>query len=188
MAMLDNTSVKISDVSLTSNAPYFANKAVSGKYQKRYTGIQFFELEFTANYQMNDMSVVKKFVAEHQYGQPFSFPLSWFSEYQGTANGTLQVGASAVAGARLLTLGVFTGTLEAGTVIRFANHTKLYTVQKDVQSGGQLSLFPSLRASVQAGEIITYRSPQGTFVMTNDKIEWTINSLNKLKFTATESI
>ncbi|WP_205955104.1 hypothetical protein [Pantoea stewartii] len=188
MAMLDNTQVKISNVSVTSNAPFFANKSVSGKYQKRYTGVQFFELKFTANYQLEHMMSVKKFAAEHQYGQPFEFPLSWFSEYKGSAQGTIQLAATANPGTRILKLGKFSGTLEAGSIIRFANHSKLYTVMKDSSANEDLSIFPALRGTVQAGEIVTYRSSKGTFILTNDKIEWPVDSINKIQFTATEVI
>ncbi len=31
--------IKITDVKLTSNAPFFSNRAISGKFQKRFTGV-----------------------------------------------------------------------------------------------------------------------------------------------------
>lgn len=53
--MLSNTNVKLTDVKLTSNAPFFGNRAVSGKYQRRYTGLQYYDLEFNANYMAKDI-------------------------------------------------------------------------------------------------------------------------------------
>lgn len=87
-----------------------------------------------------------------------------------------------------MTLGTFAGVLEAGTIVQFQNHSKLYTVTEDVQTGGQLKLFPNLRAQVQLGEEIKYRSPKGRFVLTNESYPYDIKSLSKLQLKATEVI
>lgn len=73
--MLSNTNVKLTDVKLTSNAPFFGNRAVSGKYQRRYTGLQYYDLEFNANYMAKDISIVQNFIAKHMYGRPLNLTL-----------------------------------------------------------------------------------------------------------------
>jgi hypothetical protein len=71
-----------------------------------------------------------------------------------------------------VTLGTFAGVLEAGTIVQFLqNHSKLYTVTEDVQTGGQLKLFPNLRAQVQFLEEIKYRSPK-VDSLTNEKVNF----------------
>lgn len=186
--MIKSKNIKISDVKLTSNAPFFSNKAISGKFQRRFTGIQYFELEFTANFMAQHIEEVKKFAIQTQFSKPFYFPLSYFSLYTGTVKDTLTSAQNANAGARIVTAGQFSGTLEAGTIIQFSNHSKLYQVTEDVKAGGQIKLFPNLRSQVQAGEIIKYRNIEGAFLITDEKREWTLQSLNKVKFNATESM
>ncbi|HGG8909799.1 hypothetical protein ASU91_23475 [Enterobacter hormaechei subsp. steigerwaltii] len=180
--------IKITDVKLTSNAPFFSNRAISGKFQKRFTGVQFFELEFSLNYQSEQTAEVKRFIAMHQQAQPFEFDLSYQTKYEGTAQGLLRSQQNAAPGARQVTLGTFAGVLEAGTIVQFQNHSKLYTVTEDVQTGGQLKLFPNLRAQVQLGEEIKYRSPKGRFVLTNESYPYDIKSLSKIQLKATEVI
>lgn len=186
--MLDNKEIKITDVQITSNAPYFSNRAVSGKFQKRYTGIQFFDLKFSANYMSQHSSIVQKFVAQYQYGNKFKFPLSYLSDYQGTAQGIISSTAAVQPGGRIVSVGSFTGTLAAGTIVQFVNHKKLYTVMEDLKANGQLKLFPALKANVQVGEQISYRNLQGEFIITNDSIPYDLKSISKLDFTATEAI
>ncbi|MFP8558267.1 hypothetical protein ACLH2J_01975 [Klebsiella michiganensis] len=186
--MLSNTNVKISDVKLTSNAPFFANRAVSGKYQRRYTGVQYYSLDFTANYMSSDTSVVQKFVAQYMYGRPFLFNISYAGQYTGSARGSIISNQTVLPGTRQITIGGFSGTLEAGTIIQFENHKKLYTVTEDVQSGKALKIFPALIKNVQNGEAIKYQNPQGEFVLTNDSIPYDLKSISKIQFKATENI
>lgn len=184
--MLENTEVKITDVRVTSNAPYFSNRAVSGKFQKRFTGVQFFELEFSINYMSQDTKHVQKFIAEHQQSKPFEFNMSYLTDYKGSAQGLITASIASAKGARKVTLGAFSGVLEAGTLVQFQNHSKLYTVTEDVQSNGEMKLFPNLRGNVQLGETVKYRNATGRFFMTNENIPMNIQSLSKLDIKATE--
>ncbi|HBT3063129.1 TPA: hypothetical protein MBF00_000612 [Klebsiella aerogenes] len=183
--MFENTDIRITDVKLTSNAPFFSNRSVSGKYQKRFTGVQFYELEFNAQYMAHETRHILNFIAKHQQSVPFDFDLSYISKYEGSAKGVISsLGAST--GSRLVKLGDFQGVLEAGTVIQFQNHSKLYTVTQDTKANEELRIFPNLREQVQSGEQILYRSPRGRFVLTNENIPFDIRSLSKIKLTATE--
>lgn len=188
MALLDNKEVLITDVKVKSNAPYFSNRSASGKYQKRYLGVQFFELTFNVQYQAEKINEIKRFVAMYQHGRAFEFPMSYATEYNGSVQGVVSSVSNVLPGGRIIKLGVFTGTLEAGTIIQFQNHKKLYTVQEDVRSGGDLKVFPALMGTVQAGEQITYRSPKGNFVLTNESYDFDIKSLSQISFKATEKI
>lgn len=180
--------IKITDVKLSSNAPYFSNRSVSGRFQKRYIGVQFYELELTLNYMEKDTSKVKRFFALHQQSQPFDFDLSYYSRYEGSVQGLVQTAQQAPSGSRLIKLGVFSGVLEAGTLIQFQNHSKLYTVTEDVKQGGTLKLFPSLRGQVQNGEQILYKNPKGKFILTTEKLDFDIKSISTMKIKATEVI
>lgn len=186
--MLSNTNVKLTDVKLTSNAPFFGNRAVSGKYQRRYTGIQYYSLDFSANYMSNDTSIVQNFIAKHMYGRPFEFNISYAGQYTGTARGSVKSTQTLQPGARQVVVNGFTGTLEAGTIIQFENHKKLYTVTEDVVSGKPMKLFPALIKNVQNGETVKYQNPRGEFILTNDSIPYDLKSISKISFTATENI
>lgn len=188
MAILDNKDVLTTDVKLKSNAPYFSNRSASGKFQKRYLGVQFFELSFNVQFQSEHINQIQRFIALYQHGRVFDFPMSYAGEYKGTAQGIISSVSNNLPGSRQVTLGVFTGTLEAGTLVQFQNHGKLYTVQEDVKSGGTLKLFPALMGQVQAGEQITYRNPKGKFVLTNESFDFDIKSLSQINFKATEKI
>ena len=184
--MFENSELKITDVKVTSNAPYFSNRAVSGKFQKRFTGVQFFELEFTLNYMSHDTKYVQQFIASHQQSQGFDFPMSYLTNYTGSAQGLLSSAVTANKGARKVTLGAFSGVLEAGTLVQFQNHSKLYTVTENVTANGEMKLFPNLRANVQAGETVNFRNIKGRFVLTNESIPLNVQSLSKLSIKATE--
>lgn len=185
MNILD-TDVRLTDVQVKSNAPFFSNRAVSGRFQKRYTGVQFFELNFTVNYMSQDTRHVQRFIAMHQQGQPFDFPLSYLTDYNGTAQGLIQASVTSAQGARKVKLNRFTNTLEAGTLVQFQNHSKLYTVTEDVKADGEMKLFPSLKQIVQVGETVVYRNPKGRFVLTNENIPLDLASISNIKLTATE--
>lgn len=183
--MLD-TDVRITNVQLKSNAPFFSNRSVSGRFQKRFTGIQFFELDFTVNYMSHDTRHIQRFIAMHQQGRSFDFPLSYLTDYKGSAQGLIQASVMSAQGARKVKLNSFSNTLEAGTLVQFQNHSKLYTITEDVKADGEMKLFPNLKQIVQAGETVTYTNPKGRFVLTNENIPLDLASLSNVKFTATE--
>lgn len=183
----DNKKVKVSDVTITDNAPFFQTKSLSGKVVKRMAGPQFLTIKFTANYMREDLPQVKKFIALHKFGQPFEMPLGYFSEYKGNATNMVCRGKSN-RGARLVPVSTFNGVLEAGTYIKFNNHPKIYQVVEDVRSNGTMKIFPGLYQEVNSGEAVNFRSISGSFVLTNDKYDFDIKSATKIQFEATENV
>ncbi|TEW83382.1 hypothetical protein D5R38_18605 [Serratia marcescens] len=184
---LDNKNVKVSSVTLTDNAPFFQTKALSGRVTKRMAGPQFFTVKFTATWMKEHLPQIKKFIALHKFGTPFEMPLGYFSEYKGNAVG-VTVRAKANKGARLVSLGQFVGTLEAGTYIKFQNHSKIYQVTEDVNGNGTLKIFPGLYQEVNAGEPVNFDKITGSFILTNDSYDYQISSVMKLDFTASENV
>ncbi|CAI0912277.1 hypothetical protein [Serratia quinivorans] len=184
---LDNKNVKVSSVTITDNAPFFQTKALSGRVTKRMAGPQFFTVKFTATWMKEHLPQVKKFIALHKFGQPFEMPLGYFSEYKGNAI-NVTVSAKSNKGSRLVKLGQFSGTLEAGTYIRFKNHAKIYQVTEDVQANGTMKIFPSLYQEVNAGESVNFNNITASFILTNDSYDIPISSVGKLDFTATENV
>ena len=67
-----------------------------------------------------------------------------------------------------------TGALKAGDLIKFANHTKVYMVQSDIDSDGSGALTvlisPSLVATLADNEAVTVNKPQFTVYLQNNEI------------------
>ena len=134
--MFKSKNIKITDFTLKSKQPFFKAQSISGKFQRRFTGIHFYEAEFTANFMAQDINEVKEFVARHLFGRPFNVPLSYFSKYTGDVRQMVTAAAGTARGGRKVRISNFTGTLKAGTIVQFENHKKIYTITEDVKSGG----------------------------------------------------
>ncbi|EDT7800734.1 hypothetical protein CCF60_003153 [Salmonella enterica subsp. enterica serovar Berkeley] len=186
--MFKSKNIKISDFTLNSKQPFFKAQSISGKFQRRFTGIQYFEGEFTVNYMAEHISEVKEFVAKYIFGRPFSVPLSYYTKYTGDVKEMVTSAVNASRGGRKVRLSNFKGTLKAGTVIQFENHKKLYTVTEDVKAGGEMKLFPNLRQNVLAGEVVKYQNPEGEFVLKTDKLDWKLSQIGKMKFEIVENV
>jgi len=98
---------------------------------------------------------------------------------RGTASGTPNGTASA--GDTSITLGgTGTGTLKAGDMIKFANHSKVYMVvadQSDI-STGTLTIEPPLTTAVSSSDI-TYDNVAFTVHLTNDVQEFGVAGADK---------
>ena len=98
---------------------------------------------------------------------------------RGTASGTPHGTASA--GDTSITLGgTGTGTLKAGDMIKFANHSKVYMVvadQSDI-STGTLTIEPPLTTAVSSSDI-TYDNVAFTVHLTNDVQEFGVAGADK---------
>lgn len=186
--MFKSKNIKISDFNLKSKQPFFKAQSVSGKFQRRFTGVQYFEAEFTANYMAENIGEVKEFVAKHIFGRPFTVPLSYFTKYDGDVKEMVTSAANVSRGGRKVRLSNFRGTLKAGTIIQFENHKKLYQITEDVKGNGEMKLFPNLRQNVLAGEVIKYRNPEGEFVLKTEEVEYKLSQIGKIKFDAVENV
>lgn len=186
--MFTNRKLKISNFKLKSKAPAFQAQSLSGKFQRRFSGIQYYQFECDVNFQIEDISEVKAFIARHTFGRPFNVPLYYFTEYKGDVQGMVTASTPAKRGARKLTVSNFKGTLKAGTTIQFENHKKLYEVTEDCKGNGELKLFPNLYQDVLAGEVIRYQNPVGEFTLTTDSMEYDLTQISKIKIKATENV
>lgn len=186
--MFYSRNIKISDFTLKSKQPFFKAQSISGKFQRRFTGIHFYEAEFTANFMAEHINEVKEFVAKHLFGRPFKVPLSHFSKYTGDVKQMVTAATRTDRGGRKVRLSNFTGTLKAGTIVQFENHKKIYTITEDVKSGGEMKLFPNLRQHVLAGEVVKYQNPEGEFLLKSDQIDWQLAQIGKMKFELVENV
>ena len=64
------------------------------------------------------------------------------------------------------------GTLKAGDVIKFANHTKVYMIVSDLTGPGTLSIQPGLRQATANDTAITYDNVPFLVRLNNDVQEY----------------
>lgn len=173
------------ELTINSVAPFFANKSASGKTLRRFTGIQWYESKITVNFIGEDQYLFDEWLAEYRYGKPFTIPLykSINLQYRGNQTALCNVSSVAPSGAREIPVSVL---LEKGTKFTFANHTKVYEVTDVDPVTKTILIFPNLRESVQAGELINYRTPVLTLMVTSNDFEQDLKQTSYSEFEAIE--
>jgi hypothetical protein len=144
---------------VTSNQPLFSADSVSLKTRRVAQGAQRWELEFGII--MQDAS-----------GYLPDMLASWDSTYtmtmpqlnvrgetisQGTSTSAVTVSGAHSAGDSTITLTGANGTISKGRFVKFANHDKIYMVLSEYSGTGDITLYPSLRASVPSTTAFSYR-------------------------------
>lgn len=184
MALFSNK-IKITNFQLSSTQPQYTNRAWSGTQITRSTGIQYYELTFTLNFNQRDQLEVKNFIAQYSQSKPFSINLGMYGQYTGNQASAVSTQSSAAMGSYQVSTNQ--NSLEIGTLIQFQNHAKIYRIIAN--TGTTISLFPNLRNTVQVGENIKYQNIEGSFVLNADNdYQIQIQSAMTLQLKATENI
>ncbi|QLO53198.1 hypothetical protein HV234_17485 [Klebsiella grimontii] len=144
--------IKVSNVSLKSNEPKYEQVSWTGQSLQRLTGIQYYELEFTLNFNIKNRSEVQAFIGEYGQGKNFDFPLGHLSTYAGAQTGAVSCTSSRAAGN--IEIPTSTQSLELGTLIQFTNHKKIYRII--ARTNTSVTIFPALRSGIQSGEMMVY--------------------------------
>lgn len=169
-----STNTKISDYTLANKSPQYSNQAWTGAVIQRSSGVQWYEFQFTLSFNIVDRGEVMAFFAEYRQGKPFTMSMGHLSKYNGTETKSLSVQTTVQRGVYKVKT-TQTQSLEVGSMIQFVNHKKLYTVMAN--TGTELSLFPQLQGTVQAGEAIIYNGLVIEGVLSPDN-EYQIPSTN----------
>lgn len=151
-----------------------SSTSVSGRTQVRNIGGQRFE--FSATYPAltrAEFAPVMAFImAQRGMAETFTIVLPEISTKSGNASGTVQtVGADAI-GETSIAIDGLSGTLKAGDVIKFANHTKVYMIVSDLTGPGTLSIQPGLRQATANDTVITYDNVPFSVRLNNDVQEY----------------
>ena len=192
------SSAKIESLGIKSIQNTIISKTVSGKKLARQIDGQ--RWGFTARVITAKRSDVygdlMAFIVKQRSGKEnFTIIPPEVEDARGTASGTPHGTASA--GDTSITLGgTGTGTLKAGDMIKFANHSKVYMVvadQSDI-STGTLTIEPPLTTAVSSSDI-TYDNVPFTVHLTNDIQEFGVvgsdkdgNALYQFEFDVEESL
>ncbi|MFS7195482.1 hypothetical protein AB6866_04795 [Rahnella inusitata] len=145
--------IKVSNFTLKSVEPAYSNQTWTGQRIIRSTGIQYYKLNFTLNFNIKDRAEVDNFLALYSQGKSFQLPLGHLSTYQGIQTGGLVASTAAAKGSRVITA---TNTMGVGELLQFTNHKKIYRIID--RTATSLTLFPALQNTVQATETIFYNN------------------------------
>jgi hypothetical protein len=155
-----------------------SSQTISGRIQVRNIGGQRFKL--TASYppmSRAEFAPVNAFVmAQRGMAETFTIVVPEISSKAGNASGTLYASASASIGATTASVSGISGTLKAGDVIKFANHSKVYMVTADRTGAGTLTFYPNLVAAVSSSEQIVYNNVPFTVRLANDVQEFAVGT------------
>ncbi|MGC1010319.1 hypothetical protein [Pantoea agglomerans] len=183
--MAFSSNIKTTGFQLSSTEPMYTNRSWNGALITRSTNIQYYQIQFTLNFNQKDHGEIKQFLAQYSQGRPFTMDLGYLSRYTGIQVATLSTTTTSAAGTYQVTTQA--NNLEVGTLIQFSNHTKIYRVIAN--SGTVLSVFPNLRAQVNTGENIKYNNIQGSFVLDADNdYQMQVQNVMSIQLKATEAI
>jgi len=184
MATFTNN-VKVTNFQIKSTEPIYSNQTWSGQRLLRSTGIQYYQIQFTLNFNPTSFSEVNNFLAQYAQGKPFTLSLGIAGTYYGTQTGALTSTALINKGSMLIPTS--TNTLAVGEWVQFSNHNKLYRIAERTNSS--ITIFPALQNTVQASEVIKYNNLIIEAVLDPDN-DYTmpISNIMNITLKATENI
>ena len=194
------TNPNFRSLNFKDNRPTLINQTLSGKKQVRQIGSQYFS--FTVSMPPLQQEKAQEVFAflQKQKGAVENFtivpPLDNLGA--GKSETDIQVVGSHVSGDASILIDGFTanqtGSLKAGDLIKFANHSKVYMVQSDIDanSSGQLTVLisPNLVTTLADNEAVTVNKPSFTVYLESDEIirSDTIGGFSSISFDVREVI
>ena len=173
-------------INFKDNRPNLVNQTLSGKKQVRQIGAQYFS--FTVSMPPLQQAKAQEIFAflQKQKGsfEDFTIQAPLDNLGAGKSETDIQVVGAHTSGDASIALDGFsasqTGALKAGDIIKFANHSKVYMVQSDIDSdsGGALTVLisPNLVASLADNEAVTVNKPSFTVYLENNEIMYSTDA------------
>ena len=180
------TNPNFSAINFKDNRPNLVNQTLSGKKQVRQIGAQYFS--FTVAMPPLKQEKAQEIFAflQKQKGSFENFTIQAPLDNLGASKSEtdILVAGAHTAGDASIALDGFTasqtGALKAGDIIKFANHSKVYMVQSDIDSdsGGALTalISPNLVASLADNEAVTVNKPSFTVYLENNEIMYSTDT------------
>ena len=174
------TNPNFRSLNFKDNRPTLVNQTLSGKKQVRQIGSQYFS--FTVAMPPLQQEKAQEIFAflQKQKGsfEDFTIKAPLDNLGAGKSETDIQVVGSHVSGDASIAIDGFTanqtGALKAGDLIKFANHSKVYMVQTDIDanSSGQLTVLisPNLITTLADNEAVTVNKPSFTVYLESDEI------------------
>jgi len=180
------TSPNFRSLNFKDNRPTLVNQTLSGKKQVRQIGSQYFS--FTVQMpplQREKAQEVFAFLQKQKGSfEDFTIVAPLDNLGAGKAETDIQVVGAHTSGDASIVLDGFTasqtGALKAGDIIKFANHSKVYMVQSDIDSDGTGALTvlisPNLVASLADNEAVTVNKPSFTVYLESNEIMYSTDA------------
>ena len=180
------TNPNFRSLNFKDNRPTLLNQTLSGKKQVRQIGSQYFSFTVQMPPLQQEKSQEVFAFLQKQKGsfEDFTIAAPLDNLGAGKAETDIQVVGTHAAGDGSIVIDGFsnnqTGALKAGDLIKFANHTKVYMVQSDIDANasGQLTVLisPNLVSSLADNEAVTVNKPQFTVYLENNEIMYSTDA------------
>ena len=128
---------------------------------------------------MINQPVIAFITSQKGMAETFQIVLPDISQPSGTVGGTIRVdnvNGYSIGDGSIVVDGI-TGTLKAGDVVKFGNHSKVYMLTTDATASNgsaTLNISPTLRDDLVDGEIIIYINVPFTVRLNNDIQEFAV--------------
>lgn len=170
------TTPKFASCKVASERAVVTSTSISLRTQQRSLGGQRWRMTITYPPMLRaDFAPIDAFL-ESQTADSFTVTPTTISGALGTPTGTVLTSGSTSAGAKTLSITGLSGTLKAGSFIKFATHDKVYKVTADRAGAGTLSIEPGLRITVGGSVAITYQNVPFTVRLVSNVHEYGIST------------
>ena len=180
------TSPNFRSINFKDNRPTLLNQTLSGKKQVRQIGSQYFSFTVQMPPLQQEKSQEIFAFLQKQKGsfEDFTIVAPLDNLGAGKSETDIQVVGAHTSGDASIVLDGFTasqtGALKAGDIIKFANHSKVYMVQSDIDSDGTGALTvlisPNLVASLADNEAVTVNKPSFTVYLESNEIMYSTDA------------
>ncbi|QDP47970.1 MAG: putative distal tail protein [Prokaryotic dsDNA virus sp.] len=194
------TSPAFRTLNFKDNRPVLVNQTLSGKKSSRLIGSQYFSFQVSMPPMTQEESQSIFAFLQKQKGGFENFTIQHPTDNLGsnrTQTDILVNGAHSSGDASIVLDGFdasTSGVLKAGDLIKFANHSKVYMVQSDIDSNGSgectVLISPALVSSLANNEAVTVNKPSFTVYLSSNEIMYTTsaNGLYSISFEVREVI
>ena len=180
------TSPNFRAINFKDNRPNLLNQTLSGRKQVRQIGSQYFsfKVQMPPLQQAKAQEVFAFLQKQKGSFEDFTIVAPLDNLGAGKAETDIQVVGAHTAADASINLDGFAasqaGALKAGDIIKFANHSKVYMVQTDIDSdaSGALTVLisPNLITSLADNEAVTVNKPSFTVYLESDEIMYTTDA------------
>ena len=182
------TTPEFRSINFASEQKTLTSTTDSGKmFSTQVDGQRF---KFSATYppmSRSDFAPVIAFIMKQRsQKETFQISLPDIKNAKGNVSGTVLVKTSHTAGDTTITVDAITGTLNAGDLVKFEGHNKVYMVVSDATADGSneatLTIEPPLRSAVSDNAVVTYDGIEFTVRLTNDLQQFQTDDLDTFRF------
>ena len=174
-------------INFTTKNFTLVSTSLSGRTQSRSIGGQ--RWEFSASYSRitrEEFAPVMAFLMKQRgRKETFTIKLPQIGQKSGAVEGTVRsnLTTTLLAGSTTCAVdGITSGTLKAGDLFKFANHTKVYMITADLSSDGNLEFEPPSVSAVPNNTAITKNNVPISVKLANDVQSYKLGSSSLLDF------